>query len=167
MNVTGPEQMLVLLALMLTDGTNTGCTVMVTLFELVGDGEAQAADDVSTHDTISLLLRVVVAKVGLLVPTLMPFTFHWYAGEPPPLVAVAVNITCVPVHIVPADALMLIAGATAGVMVIVILLEVAVVVVAHAALVVSTQVTWSLLLSDALEKVALFVPAFTPFTFHW
>ena len=76
-NVTGPEQMLVLLALMLTDGTTTGCTVMVTLFELADAGEAQAADDVSTHDTTSLLLSVVVAKVGLLVPALIPFTFHW------------------------------------------------------------------------------------------
>ena len=77
------------------------------------------------------------------------------------------NITCVPVHIVVADALMLIAGATAGVMVIMILLEVEVVVVAQAALLVSTQVTWSLLLSATLVKVAILVPAFRPFTFHW
>lgn len=37
--------------------------------------------------------------VALLVPTLFPFSFHWYAGVAPPLVGVAVNVTLVPAHI--------------------------------------------------------------------
>ena len=34
----------------------------------------------------------------LFVPTLFPFSFHWYDGELPPLVGVAVNVTLVPVQ---------------------------------------------------------------------
>ena len=50
--------------------------------------------------------------------------------------------------------------------VIVIALLVAVGVVAQPELLVITTVTTSLLFSVVDEKVALFVPAFTPFTFH-
>ena len=32
----------------------------------------------------------------LLVPTFVPFTFHWYEGVVPPLVGDAVNVTDVP-----------------------------------------------------------------------
>ncbi len=46
-------------------------------------------------------------------------------------------------------------------------LLVAVVGTAHPALLVSTTVTTSLLFNVEEEKVGLFVPAFTPFTFHW
>jgi len=34
--------------------------------------------------------------VGLFVPTLTPFTFHWYDGLVPPCVGVAVKVTDVP-----------------------------------------------------------------------
>ena len=34
-------------------------------------------------------------KVGLLRPTLPPFTFHWYAGDDPPFDGIALKITCV------------------------------------------------------------------------
>lgn len=165
--MTAPEQILVLLALILTDGVATGCTVMVRLFELADAGTAQAADEISTQDTTSLLPKAVLTKAGLLVPVLMPFTFHWYTGTPPPLVAVAVNVTCVPAQTDVADALIVIAGVTAGATVIVMLLDIAVVLVAHAALLVSIQVTWSLLFRLVVVKVALLVPVFIPFTFHW
>ena len=32
------------------------------------------------------------------VPTLLPFNFHWYDGDAPPLVGVAVNVTELPAH---------------------------------------------------------------------
>ena len=31
-------------------------------------------------------------KVALFVPTLLPFTFHWYDGAEPPLTGTAVNV---------------------------------------------------------------------------
>ena len=54
---------------------------------------------VKTTDTSSLLERVVLVNVVPLVPTLLPFNFHWYTGEDPPLVGVAVNVTLVPSQI--------------------------------------------------------------------
>ena len=38
------------------------------------------------------------------VPELTPLTFHWYTGDVPGLVGVAVNVTCVPVQILLAEA---------------------------------------------------------------
>jgi hypothetical protein len=35
-----------------------------------------------------------------LLPTLLPFTFHWYNGVVPPNVGVAVNVTEVPLQMV-------------------------------------------------------------------
>ena len=35
-----------------------------------------------------------------MVPTLLPFNFHWYEGADPPLVGVAVKVTLVPEQIV-------------------------------------------------------------------
>ena len=62
---------------------------------------------------------------------------------------------------------MLMVGVTVGVTVIVSVFEVAVAGEAHALLEVSTQVTASLFTKVVLVKVALLVPTFTPFTFHW
>jgi hypothetical protein len=39
-----------------------------------------------------------------LVPTFVPFTFHWYAGVVPPFVGVAVNVTEVPEQMIVAVA---------------------------------------------------------------
>ncbi len=47
---------------------------------------------------------MLVVNVLLFVPALAPFTFHWYTGDAPPLVGVAVNVTLVPAQIVVADA---------------------------------------------------------------
>jgi hypothetical protein len=62
---------------------------------------------------------------------------------------------------------MLTVGVTSGLTVMVILLLFAVVGEAQVALEVSVQLTTSLLANALLEKLALLVPAFTPFTFHW
>lgn len=72
----------------------------------------------------------------------------------------------VPVQIVVAVAAMLTEGVTLGVTVIVIALDVAVDGLAHAREEVIIVVTISLFNNVALWKVALLVPAFTPFTFH-
>ena len=76
------------------------------------------------------------------VPTLLPFTFHWYDGVPP-LVGVGVNVTDVPAQIVVAEALMVTDGVTFGFTTIVMLLDVAVVGETQAAVDVITQVTTS------------------------
>lgn len=76
-----------------------------------------------------------------LVPTLVPFTFHWYDGDEPPLVMLAVKVTLVPVHTLLADALTLTVGVTCGVTVMVTELDVAVAGDTQVALLVITQVT--------------------------
>ena len=130
------------------------------------EGDAQGAFDVSTTVTLSELLNVDELKVGLLVPTFAPFTFHWYVGVVPPLVGVAVKVTGVPGHIVVADADTVTEGTGAGVTVIGIAALAAVNGDAHAAFEVITTVTLSLLFNVPEENTALFVPTFTPFTFH-
>ena len=85
----------------------------------------------------------------------------------PPLVGVAVNVTLVPVQmVVPVLALMDTAGTNTGLTVIVNALDVAVVGLAHVALLVSTQVTICPLVNDALVYVALLVPTLVPLSFH-
>ena len=65
---------------------------MVTTFEVAGLPAAQSAFEVSRQLTMSLFAGVYV-YVGLFVPTVVPFTFHWYAGAVPPLVGAAVKVT--------------------------------------------------------------------------
>ena len=76
-----------------------------------------------------------------MVPTFVPFTFHWYDGVVPPLVGVAVNVTDALAHTVVVGVVMLTDGVTEPLMVIVIVFEVAVVGDAHAELDVMTHVT--------------------------
>ena len=54
---------------------------------------------VKTTVTTSLFARAALIYVAALVPTLLPFNFHWYAGVVPPLVGVAVNVTLEPEQI--------------------------------------------------------------------
>ena len=54
-----------------------GLTVMLTGALVAVVGFAQGASDVMTTVTTSPLTNVVLVKVGLLVPALVPFTFHW------------------------------------------------------------------------------------------
>ncbi len=50
---------------------------MLIVLEVAVDGEAQPSEEVITTLTASLLERVDLWKVALLVPALVPFTFHW------------------------------------------------------------------------------------------
>ena len=80
----------------------------------------------------------------LLVPTLFPFSFHWYEGVAPPFVGVAVNVAVVPEQIVfPGLAAMLTDGVTDPDTDIVIAFDVAVVGLAQASDEVITTVTTS------------------------
>jgi hypothetical protein len=76
-NVTGaPLQT----ALLLVDTVAIGIAVLpvtVILLDVAVVVVAQLALDVSTQLTTSLLLSVDVVKIALLVPALLPFTFHW------------------------------------------------------------------------------------------
>ena len=56
---------------------STGFTVIIIWLEVAGFPDTQVKEDVRTTVTTSLLLRVVLEKVGLLVPTFDPLTFHW------------------------------------------------------------------------------------------
>ena len=64
-------------AAMLTEGVTAGVTVMVTVLEVAVAGEAQASEEVITTVTWSPFARVVEVKVGELVPTFAPLSFHW------------------------------------------------------------------------------------------
>ena len=50
-----PEQIVVALAVMLTDGVRIGCTVIVIKFDVALDGLAQGIEDVITTETTSPL----------------------------------------------------------------------------------------------------------------
>ena len=64
-------------AAMLTDGVRIGLTVIV-MFELdaeVGDG--QVAVDTIVTEMMSPLVRTAFEYAALLVPTVIPFLYHW------------------------------------------------------------------------------------------
>ena len=82
------------------------------------------------------------------------------------MVGVAVNVTEAPEHIVVVGVVMLTDGVTAGLTVIVIAFDVAVVGDAQVAVEVITQVTIAPVVSVLVVYVALLVPTFVPFTFH-
>ena len=87
----------------------------------------------------------------------------------PPFVGVAVNVTDVPVQVglVPDVKATATLGVTLVVNVIVMLFDEAVKGLAHAELEVIVQVITSLFANEAFVYVALFVPTFVPFNFHW
>lgn len=60
--------------------------------ELAVVGLAQLKLDVKTHVTACPFNNAAEVYVELFVPAFNPSTFHWYVGEVPPLVAVAVNV---------------------------------------------------------------------------
>lgn len=161
-----PAQMVVADAVMVMVGVTLVLTDMVMLLLVTVLVEIQSALLVNTQVTMSPLFRAVVTKLALLVPTSTPFIFHWKTGAVPPLVTVAVNVPVVPEHMVVELAAMEIVGVTAGVMVMVIGLLVAVAGAAQVALLVSIQVTISPLFKVLVVKVELLVPASIPFIFH-
>jgi hypothetical protein len=164
---TVPAQTVVDDAVMVTDGVTIGFTVILMVLDTTVLVVAQPAFDVNSHATWSALFNTVELYVLLLVPTFMPFSFHWYAGVAPPFSEVAVNVTPVPAQITVADAAMITEGVTWVVTVIVIALERAVPVVRQDSLEVNSQVTWSPLVRPGVEKALVLLPALLPFTFHW
>lgn len=86
----------------------------------------------------------------------------------PAFVAVAVKVMFVPWHIGRLAAVVSISdGVVVGLTVRVKLFDAAVVEVTQLSLEVITQLTTSELTKAVVIKVLLFVPAFTPFIFHW
>jgi hypothetical protein len=61
---------------MLTDGVTTGFTVMVMLFDVAVVEDAQAAFEVITQLTTSLLASELLLYVEAPLPTLLPLSFH-------------------------------------------------------------------------------------------
>lgn len=60
-----------------TAGVTEELTLMVTVFDVAVDDDAQAALDVMTQETTSPLVKVEEVNVLLLLPVLVPLTFHW------------------------------------------------------------------------------------------
>lgn len=106
--------------------------------------------------------------MALLLPTLEPFTIHWYAGDDPPLIGDAVNVTLEPAQmLLPALEEIETVGALELFTLMVMAFDVAVADEAQLAFEVMTQVTTAPLVSAEVVNVALFVPTLEPFTFHW
>ena len=133
------EQIVVAEAEIITDGVTEVLTVIAIGVEVAVAGAAQVAVDVITQVTTSPFINPLL-EYELPVPTLLPFTFHWYEGVPP-LVGVAVKVIFEPEQIVVADAATDTAGTTVELTVIVIGNEVAVAGEAQEAVEVITQVT--------------------------
>ena len=72
-----PGQIVVADATMLTAGAGAGNTFIVIPVLVAVTGFAHGAFEVMTTVTTSLLENVVDVKVALLVPALVPLTFHW------------------------------------------------------------------------------------------
>ena len=68
------------------------------VFEFTVAGIAQVSELVTSQDTASPLLSVVVVKIAVVSPVGNPFTNQLYCGFAPPFVAVAVNSIAVPWH---------------------------------------------------------------------
>ncbi len=105
-----PLQILLVDDAMATLGVKIGFTDTLTAFEVAVAVLAQATLVLSTTVTASELFKLLLEYVAELVPTFVPFSFHWYVGDEPPLVATAVKITFVPAQMVVADGVMLTLG---------------------------------------------------------
>jgi hypothetical protein len=80
----------------------TFTTIDMLLLETGFPDKHGVALEVNTTVTTLPFVSVVVVNVltELLLPTFKPFTLHWYNGDEPPLVGVAVNVTELPAQIV-------------------------------------------------------------------
>jgi len=162
-----PLQMDVVEAPIVISGVTGAFTVITTLADTADVGAAQSAFEVSTTVTLSLLLSVEVVNESLFDPAFTPFTFHWYEGEVPPFTGVAAKVMLLPIQMFVADACTVTEGTRAGFAFSLILFDVAVGLVTQVTVEVISTYTLSVPEIDVLVKVLLFVPAFTPFTFHW
>lgn len=125
---------------MLTEFETSGFTVIVIVLLDTLDEVTQPNEEVITQVMVFPFVTDEVVYVLLFVPTGEPFRYHWYVGVPP-FVGVAVNVTLDPAQIVVAEAEILTDGVTGLVIVIVTVLLVAVGVVKHIKLLVSTHDT--------------------------
>ena len=146
-------------------GVTLFVTVIVNVLLVAVVGAAQVAELVKMQYTVAPFVNVLELNVDP-EATLLPFTYHWYEADPP-LVAVGVKLTLFPAQIDVVFEASVTDGTKIGFTVIVIPLLVAVAGEGQRTLLVITTVTTSPLASVVDVKVALFVPAFTPFTFHW
>jgi hypothetical protein len=80
---------------------------MVRVLELAVLVLEQGLLEVMVQETRFPLTKVLLLYVALLVPTLLPFTFHWYVGLLPALLATAVNVAFAPAQMVVAAVEML------------------------------------------------------------
>jgi hypothetical protein len=71
-----PVHIVVVGVVMLTDGVTDVLTVIVIAFDVAVVGDAHGELDVMTHVTTAPLVSVADVYVALLVPTLVPLTFH-------------------------------------------------------------------------------------------
>jgi hypothetical protein len=102
----------------LTVGTTDGKITIDNTFEVSVFGLIQAPVAVKIHFTSAPLVKVFDVNDAP-VAVFTPFTCHWYEGEVPPFVGVAVNTTDVPVQTLFALVAMVTSGAEAGFTVIV------------------------------------------------
>ena len=93
---------------------------------------------------------------------------HWYTGDTPPLVGVlAVNVNDVPAQMLTVVGVIVRDGTIDGFTVIVIMLLVAVVGETQVEDDVITTLTWFVLASVVVVKVALLLPTAVAFMYHW
>jgi hypothetical protein len=71
-----PEHMVEAVTLIETDGTTTGFTVMVILFDVDVMGEAQVTVELISQFTTSPFSNPALIYVVLLAPTFPPLSFH-------------------------------------------------------------------------------------------
>ena len=79
-------------------GVTVAVMTAVTELEVAVDGDAHASEEVSTQVTACPLVMDEEIKLVLLVPALVPLTFHWNVGLVPPFVSTAVNVSGVPLQ---------------------------------------------------------------------
>lgn len=160
MKVTvSPAQITDALEERVTVGVTGLLTVIVISLEVAVLVVTQLSLEVITTLTISLLESEVELKVEALVPALLPFTFHWYEGDDPPFVGVAVKVTLLPEHMLVLLAEMETEGVSGVVTNMVIPPEVTVPLVTQLSLEVNFTVTTSLLARLLELKVEALVPA--------
>jgi len=71
--------------------------MVILIAALIGDkGFGHVALEVTTQVMLAPLPSADVEKAGLLAPVFIPFIFHWYEGDTPPLTAEAENVTGLP-----------------------------------------------------------------------
>jgi hypothetical protein len=165
--VPDPEQIELEVDVIFTVGVTVGVTTTLLLLLVAVFALLQVALLVRIHVTTSLLVKLLLLYVELLLPTLLPFSFHWYAGLDPPWLMLAVKVTDVPEHTLVTLGAMLMLGVTVGVTTTLLLLLVAVFALLQVALLVSSHVTTSLLVKLLLLYVELLLPTLLPFNFHW